>query len=144
MNTNGPIIIIEDSAQDQLLLEEVFMMIGCTNQRHYFTDGALALKYLSEIDRSPFLILSDVNMPKLNGFALRSKLKTDASLELKCIPYLFFSSAAEQKDVIEAYSLSAQGFFIKQGNIDLLEKTLRVIIDYWKLCESPSNYPEID
>ena len=60
-------------------------------------------------------------MPKLNGFELRKKLKTDAALQLKCIPYLFFSTAANQPSVVEAYSLSVQGFFIKQNTLEELE-----------------------
>ena len=31
-----------------------------------------------------------MNVPKLNGFTLHQKLKTDAELQLKCIHYLFF------------------------------------------------------
>lgn len=61
----------------------------------------------------PFIILSDINMPKLNGLELRKKLKTNADLQLKCIPYLFFSTAANQPAVVEAYSMSAQGLFYK-------------------------------
>jgi DNA-binding NarL/FixJ family response regulator len=53
-------------------------------------------------------------MPKLNGFALREKLKTDSNLNNKCIPYLFFTTASSQKAVIDAYSQSVQGFFVKQ------------------------------
>ncbi len=98
------------------------------------------LHFLNATDTIPFLILSDINMPKLNGFALRTKLKTDAELEIKCIPYLFFSTALNQKAVIDAYSLSAQGFFVKQTSMAELEKTITVIMEYWKRCASPNNF----
>jgi CheY-like chemotaxis protein len=68
---------------------------------------------LNKEDILPFLILSDINMPKLDGFALRNKIKMDAKLQLRCIPYLFFSTAVSQAAVIDAYSASAQGFFCK-------------------------------
>lgn len=74
----------------------------------------------------PFIILSDINMPKLNGLELHKKLKTNADLQLKCIPYLFFSTAANQPAVVEAYSMSAQGFFIKQNTLQEQEKTIPV------------------
>ena len=88
----------------------------------------------------PFIILSDINMPKLTGFELREKLKTDANLALRCIPYLFFSTALNQKAVIDAYSLSVQGFFVKQSSMAELEKTISVIMEYWKRCAAPNNF----
>jgi CheY-like chemotaxis protein len=56
-------------------------------------DAEKALAFLKSTTEVPFLILSDINMPKLDGFALRQKIHVDAQLQLKCIPYLFFSTA---------------------------------------------------
>ena len=81
------------------------------NELIFFADGQEALDYLNQPKVIPFIILSDINMPKLTGFELRSKLKTNAELAIKRIPYLFFSTALNQKAVIEAYSMSIQGFF---------------------------------
>jgi CheY-like chemotaxis protein len=140
MNKNGPIIIIEDDADDQFLLEHVFQVLPYKNERIYFADGMLALDFLNQTDTVPFLILSDINMPRLDGFALRKKIHVDAQLQIKCIPYLFFSTGVSQKMVIDAYSLSAQGFFIKQTSIDELKKTLVAIMEYWNRCAAPNNF----
>ena len=140
MNKDGPIIIIEDDADDQELLMEVFQTLNYTNKLIFFSDGAAALDFLNKSDTLPFLILSDINLPKLDGFALRDKLKTDAALTLKCIPYLFFSTALNQKAVMDAYSLSVQGFFVKQSSTAELEKTISVIMEYWKRCAAPNNF----
>jgi CheY-like chemotaxis protein len=140
MNKDGPIIIIEDDADDQELLMEVFQNLNYTNKLIFFSDGATALDFLNKSDTLPFLILSDINLPKLDGFALRDKLKTDAALTLKCIPYLFFSTALNQKAVMDAYSLSVQGFFVKQTSTAELEKTISVIMEYWKRCAAPNNF----
>lgn len=140
MNKNGPVIIIEDDEDDQELLAEVFEKLNFPNQVIFFSDGKAALNYLIHPDILPFLILSDINMPRLNGFELREKLQTDADLAVKCIPYLFFSTALNQRAVIDAYSVSAQGFFIKQTSMAELEKTIRVIMEYWIRCVAPNNY----
>ncbi|GEO12182.1 response regulator [Segetibacter aerophilus] len=140
MNYNGPVIVIEDDADDQEILEEVFIKLDYKNEIIFFSDGEEALKYLNRSDISPFLILSDINMPRLDGFALRNKIKTDAALQVKCIPYLFFSTASTQKAVIEAYSLSVQGFFLKQESMSELEKTISVIMEYWKRCVAPNSF----
>jgi CheY-like chemotaxis protein len=140
MNKNGPVIVIEDDLDDQDILREVFQKLAYTNEVIFFSDGELALDYLNRMDVLPFIIISDINMPKLDGFALRNKLKTDAALEIKCIPYLFFSTALSQKAVIDAYSMSVQGFFIKPNTMSELEKTIGAIMEYWKRCAAPNNF----
>lgn len=137
MNKNGPVIIIEDDIDDQAFLKSVFKKLNYPNEVLFFVDGEEALEYLNQAPIKPFIILSDIDLPKLNGFELREKLKTDADLSIRCIPYLFFSKAAEQKEVIAAYSLSAQGFFIKQTEISKLEKLIYTIMEYWKVCDTP-------
>jgi CheY-like chemotaxis protein len=140
MNKNGPVIIIEDDDDDQLLLEQVFKKLAYPNKIIFFFDGEAALEYLNRTDEVPFLILSDINMPKLDGFELRQKLHNDAALSIKCIPYLFFSTAVSQKMVIDAYSLSAQGFFVKQNSIQELEDVISIIMKYWQKCAAPNNF----
>ena len=140
MNKKGPVIIIEDDLDDQEILKEIFQKLAYPNEVIFFADGQAALDYLMKPGILPFLILSDINMPKLNGFELRSKLKTDAELAVKCIPYLFFSTALNQKAVIEAYSMSVQGFFVKDSSMVELEKTISVIMEYWKRCAAPNNF----
>lgn len=140
MNNNGPVIIIEDDIDDQAILKEVFEKLDYPNDIKFFSDGQLALDYLNKTDIVPFIILSDVNMPKLDGFALRTKIREDAQLEIKCIPYLFFTTSSNRKTVVNAYSLSAQGFFIKPHSITEIEDTIRAIMDYWKKCIAPNSY----
>jgi CheY-like chemotaxis protein len=140
MNKNGPVVIIEDDEDDQAILKEVFENLGYPNQVIFFGDGESALDYLHQTEVLPFLILSDINMPRLDGFALRQKLKSDAALQIKCIHYLFFSTAATQKAVIDAYSLSVQGFFVKQSSIAEIEATISSIMEYWKRCAAPNNF----
>ena len=140
MNSEGPVIIIEDDLDDKETLEEVFKKLKYPNELIFFEDGEAALNFLNSSDVIPFIILSDINMPKLDGFALRDKIKMDAKLQLKCIPYLFFSTASSQKAVVDAYSLSVQGFFVKQNTLAELEKTITVIMEYWKRCVAPMHF----
>lgn len=142
INKNGPIIIIEDDADDQDFLTEIFKKLNYQNKILFFFDGQEALEHIYKTDDLPFLILSDINMPKLSGFALREKLKTDSKLSNKCIPYLFFSTAINQKSVIDAYSQSVQGFFVKPNSMTELEKTIGAIMEYWRRCAAPNDFPE--
>lgn len=143
MNKNGPIIVIEDDADDQLLMNEIFKKLNYKNKIIYFSDGEHALAYLDSLEEKPFLILSDINMPKLDGFALRDKVQNNAGLHLKCIPYLFLTTGATTKIVVEAYSKSIQGFFVKPSDFDQLERTIRRIVEYWQDCLAPDYDPEV-
>lgn len=138
MNKTGPIIVIEDDSDDQELLVMVFKELGFKNEIIFFEDGEAALDYLIKSDVEPFIILSDINMPKLNGLELRKKVHTNEDLRIKCIPYLFFSTSAEQEYVVDAYSESVQGFFVKPHSFDKLKRTIRIIVEYWQECESPN------
>jgi CheY-like chemotaxis protein len=142
VNKNGPVIIIEDDADDQEFLTEIFQKLNYQNKILFFFDGQEALDHINSTNELPFLILSDINMPKLNGFALREKLKADEKLSNKCIPYLFFSTAGNQKSVIDAYSQSVQGFFVKPNSMSELEKTISAIMEYWRRCAAPNDFSE--
>ena len=140
MNKTGPIIVIEDDVDDQELLVEIFKKLGYPNKIVYFGDGEEALAYLNQTDVQPFLILSDINMPRIDGFQLRNKIFTNEQLQTKCIPYLFFTTGATKKAVTDAYALSVQGFFVKPGSMQGLENTIKKIVDYWQECIAPSQY----
>ncbi len=140
MDKKGPIIVIEDDIDDQELLTSLFKKLNYDHKIVFFGDGNEALEYLNKTDVQPFLILSDINMPKINGFELRNKVFTNEQLQTKCIPYLFFTTGANKKSVIEAYAMSVQGFFVKPNSIQGLERTLKIIMEYWQECIAPNEY----
>ena len=140
MNKSGPIIVIEDDADDQAMLVEIFRRLGYINEIVYFVDGNEALDYLNQTDVQPFLVLSDINMPKINGFELRNKIFTNEQLQTKCIPYLVFTTGANKKAVVDAYAMSVQGFFVKPSSVQGLENTIKKIVEYWKECIAPSQF----
>lgn len=142
MNKIGPIVVIEDDVDDQEILDEIFNNLNYKNPVIYFTDSEEALQFLIDTKIKPFLILSDINMPKLTGFELRQKVHTNEDLNLKCIPYLFFTTTSAQKAIVDAYSQSVQGFFIKANSSDKLESTIKKIIEYWQECEAPNFIPD--
>ena len=137
MKKHRDILIIEDDEDDREILEEIFKDLGYKNNLVFFHDGVEALEYLRRPEIEPFIVISDINMPKLNGMELRDKIHNNEDLRLKSIPYLFFSTSSEQKHVIDAYSRSIQGFFIKPSSYDKLKTVIVKIVEYWQECESP-------
>ncbi|MBF4494460.1 response regulator [Flavobacterium sp. MR2016-29] len=138
MNKAGPIIIIEDDLEDQEILNDVFKDLNYKNEVIFFGEGEKALEYLTKTEVEPFIIFSDINMPRLSGMELREKIHQNEDLRLKSIPYLFFSTSAEQRHVVDAYSKSIQGFFVKPSDYSEIKETIKIIVTYWQSCVSPN------
>jgi CheY-like chemotaxis protein len=135
MNKNGAIIIIEDDIDDQEIFSDVFKELNYKNEIVFFNDGQEALTYLFAKTTEPFIVFSDINMPKLNGLELRKQIHENKDIRIKTIPYLFFTTSAAQESVVDAYSKSIQGFFVKPSNFQDLKSTMKIIIEYWQKCQ---------
>jgi len=144
MNKNGPVVIIEDDLDDQEFLAGIFKNLDYHNKIIFFRNGSQAFDFLSTTEEKPFIILSDVHMPYLNGFDLKNAIKTDCNTGIQCVPFLFFSTTSTRNILIDAYTRSTQGFFLKENSIAELEKTIKVIMEYWKRCVSPNNFANIN
>jgi CheY-like chemotaxis protein len=138
MNKKGPIIIIKDDLDDQEILADVFKELNYVNEIIFFAEAEKALEYLKFTAIEPFIIFSDINMPKLSGMELREKIHENEDLRLMSIPYLFFSTTAEQQHVVDAYSKSVQGFFVKPSSYSAIKELIQVIISYWSTCIFPN------
>ena len=114
MNKSRSILIIDDDDDDLLILQNIFQELNCPNEIIPFTGSNEVLTYLDANNGlRPFLIISDINLPKLTGIELRDKIHNNEQLRLRCIPYLFFTTTIAQREIIDAYSKSVQGFFCK-------------------------------
>ena len=80
----------------------------------FFKRGDQLIDYLNSNKPSPFLIICDVNLPKMDGFILRERTIKDSSISQASIPFIFWSGTATKQQVKRAYELSSHGFFIKK------------------------------
>ena len=82
-------------------------------------DGQETLSFLRQLAKScrkkevtcPSLILLDLNIPKINGFAILHELKSDP--HLKSIPVLVLTTSTSQEDIEKARELGANGYLVK-------------------------------
>ena len=112
MNT-APIYIVDDDAEDEDLIKEAFVELGIRNELKFFRSAASILEELKKQAEVPFIIISDVNLPKMDGFQLREKILNDADIADKTIPFIFWSTSASEAQIKKAYDLSVHGFFLK-------------------------------
>src|SRR4051794_14675565 len=111
MNTD-PIIIVDDDPDDREFILDAWKELNYPNRLIFFKSGEDLLKFLKTEKIVPFLILSDVNLPKMNGFELKEKLLKESSTRYSSIPFVFWSSAISNEQVQKAYDLGVNGIFI--------------------------------
>lgn len=139
MAKSGPIIIVEDDPEDQELLQEAFVQLGVQNEVHFFTDGKQAIDFLLMTTEQPFLIITDINLPQLNGLQFQHIVQENEYLRKKSIPFIFLSTTDNPRTVEQAYDQTVQGYFKKPGDFRQLKETLQSIIDYWMRCRHPNS-----
>ncbi|MGV3459734.1 MAG: response regulator [Flavobacterium sp.] len=137
MEKNGPIIIIEDDADDREIISEVIRSLSVPNEIVLIGESTQAMEYLRRDEVRPFMVISDINMPKLNGFALRDMVLAEADVAAKCTPYLFFTTAGTPETVREGYRRHVHGFFHKINDYSEYCTVMGNIIAYWKNAATP-------
>ena len=143
MSKTGPIIIVEDDADDQSLIQEALQTLYLTNPLVFFEQASAALHYLRTTTDEPFIILCDMNMPGMNGMDFLKKMHTELPLRKRDIPFIFFSTSATPDAIQQAYGMYVQGFFVKPHAMSETKRVLQLIIQYWQTCRYPNNKEQL-
>ncbi len=115
---SGTVVVVDDEVAITDMLERLLVARGYVVLTAH--DGSEALEIIREA--APDIILSDVRMPKLDGFELCRAVKGTASTRLT--PVVLMTGAAEREDRIRAIELGADDFLAKP--VDDQELTARV------------------
>jgi CheY-like chemotaxis protein len=130
--TNSPIVIVEDDEDDCDLLVEVFKEIGVVNEFRCFSEPLEAIEYLKTTTEVPFIIISDINLPAMDGFKFKKVIDLDTTIRNKRIPFIFLSTVKENNLIDESFHLSIQGYFQKPNDINSLKEIAKAIVVYWQ------------
>lgn len=139
MAKSGPLIILEDDPEDRELMVQALQEIGSAHEVRFFGNGRDALYFLMDTREQPHLIISDINMPGMDGLELRRKINESHFLHRKSIPFVFLTTSALPEHVIRAYDLMVQGYFVKPDRLDELVRLMRNLLEYWELCRHPNS-----
>ena len=71
----GPIIVIDDDADDKEIFESALKELAIENRRRWFTNCKDAFDYLRTINEQPFIIFCDVNIPGLAGIEFKRQIR---------------------------------------------------------------------
>jgi len=134
----GPILILEDDHDDREIYGQIMASLGVKNEIKFFEGGDDLLRYLQVALERPFIILSDINVPRMSGIELRRQINADEFLKKKSIPFVFLTTVESKEVVDEVYELSVQGYFVKKDLLRDIEKQMKQILDYWRDCKHPN------
>ncbi len=115
----GEILVVDDEAELRELLVEQLRALGYTD----VSTAASAEEALERVGRrTPDLILTDINMPGMNGIELCARLKTDVTLALT--PVILLTAVSDREARVAGVAAGADDFFAKP--FDLVELGTRV------------------
>ncbi len=134
----GPVIIVEDDEDDRLIMEEVFTEMATSFERKYFINAQEALKFLITTTVQPFLIISDVNLPGMDGPTFKLTLNENEHLRKKSIPFVFLTTSANRDAAEKAYEMLVQGYFEKPYKPTDMKMLFTLILEYCQVCIHPN------
>ena len=113
------VLIVDDSAAIRKILVRVLSQTDLPwGDIHEASDGAEALNALKSFDAS--LILSDINMPNMDGLQFLTQVRADS--KWKQVPVIMISTEGNQAKVLEAVQLGANGYVRKPFTADQIKE----------------------
>jgi two-component system, chemotaxis family, response regulator Rcp1 len=133
---NRPIevLLVEDSAGDVRLMQEVFRDANQRIELHVASDGVEAMAFLKRQGEHataprPDLILLDLNLPRMDGREVLVQIKDDPAL--MSIPTVILTTSQAEADIVKSYQLQANCYLSKPVQLEAFEDLVKSISDFW-------------
>ncbi len=130
--------LIDGDTDDQEMVQQVWKELDLKNELVFLENAEEAMNALAKVETAPFIIISELNFPRINGFQLREKMLAVNSKKFKSVPFIFWTAQASEDQITQAYNLSVHGFFIKETRFEDLKMTFTHILNYWLKSQMPS------
>ncbi|MFN3296152.1 chemotaxis response regulator CheY [Caldimonas sp.] len=121
--TDLKFLIVDDFSTMRRIVRGLLKEIGYNNAEEA-EDGAVALQMLHNGHFD--FVVSDINMPNMNGFELLSAIKKDD--KLKHLPVLMVTAEARKEDIVRAAQDGAAGYIVKPFTKATLEEKVQKIL----------------
>jgi CheY-like chemotaxis protein len=137
------ILIVDDDRHDRVFLESAFRSIGVTDPIHAVGSGEEAIAYMMgegqysdrQVFEYPTFIITDLKMPRGDGFAVLEFLKRNPQWAV--IPTVVLSGSQDLDDIKTSYMLGASSYHVKPQTTAELTRLVSVLHAYWLTCEVP-------
>lgn len=136
------ILLVEDNSDHAILTRRVLEENRVANKVFVVEDGEEALDFMYRRGKysiennlpRPGLILLDVKLPKLDGFAVLKQLKSDP--EYKSIPVVMLTTSSRDEEMARGYAEGANSYVAKPVRFDEFTEKVKGIGLYWGLINS--------
>ena len=128
------ILLVEDSAADVRLTQEVLSDGKVANRLSHVPDGEQAMAYLRrgegfEDSTRPDLVLLDLNLPRMDGREVLAEIKSDP--DLSSIPVVALTTSTAERDIFEAYEHRVNAYITKPIQLEEFVAVIRSIETFW-------------
>ena len=136
------ILLVEDDPKDVELTLTGLAEYNLANEVIVAGDGEEALDYLyrrgAHANRqrgNPAVMLLDLKLPKLNGFEVLEKIRSDESL--KMIPVVVLTSSNEERDLVRSYKLGVNAYVTKPVEFHQFVNAVKELGAFWAVVNEP-------
>jgi CheY-like chemotaxis protein len=132
------LFLIEDDDVDAMSITRAFNKLCIGNEIIRAADGIEGLELLrSGAVPSPYIILLDLQMPRMNGLEFLNEIRQDPQLEQSIVFVLTTSKSDE--DITASYQKNIAGYFVKDQLGDGFLDIVKMLKGYWKIVLFPGS-----
>jgi CheY-like chemotaxis protein len=140
--TTAQLLHVEDDDLCLIGLNRAFKAAKIANPISFAHDGVDALDMLRGTNGRPrlprpFIILLDLNMPRMDGIEFLKELRKDEELK-KSIVFIMTTSDVDE-DKVNAYNLGVAGYILKTNPANAFLEATLLLNTYWRVVEFPAN-----
>lgn len=131
------ILLVDDDDVDAMGVIRALKKLRISNPVVRARDGVEALELLrhpTAIER-PYIVLLDINMPRMNGLEMLAQLRRDPVL-VRAVVFVLTTSA-EEEDKLGAYEKNVAGYIVKNHIDDGFLRAMALLDHYWRIVELP-------
>jgi two-component system, chemotaxis family, response regulator Rcp1 len=136
MNPIPQVLLVDDNSADTDFASHTLARCPWPSQVRAVGDGEPASDFLHRLgnytnERSPDLVILDLNAPRKDGRAVLAEVKADPLL--RTMPVVIFSASRAGRDVVRSYELGANSYVSKPGNLHFVS-AVESISTFWFGC----------
>ncbi len=134
------VLLVEDNVVEQEAIRRAFAQQRIANPLHVARDGLEALDLLrgtggyEKLPR-PYLLLLDLNMPRMNGIELLAALRADDELRDSIVFVL--TTSRRDEDRVASYNFNVAGYVVKSDVGAGFLRVVSLLDHYWRVVEFP-------
>lgn len=144
-SANATILIAEDNPGHAALIKRNLKRSGLNNPIRHFKDGQAIVDYLfdqlpeDQIDPESYLVLLDIQMPKLNGIEVLERIKT--SPKLKALPVTMLTTTDNPREVQRCHELGCNNYVMKPVAYDAFMEAIQRLGSFLQIVQLPKLSP---